>query len=258
MEEIDKMFETEKEESKETEDDILTKSLKDEQSNESDKESTDKEEDDDKKDSFKKNRHHRRLEKQLQDERDARIATEAKLEAIGNEGNSNVKIDERLSRMYGTEEGGKEAALLHQQILNDEIEKAKANILEAVHEEREKERQEVKRQEDFIDSELESLEEDLGIDLTSNAPSAKKARTGFLEALMALSPKDKEGNIKEYADAASAWEYYTLKNPPKQSKTAERQKDLSSKGMNSAGNADSTKAKEDSTRDYLRSIGINI
>lgn len=257
MDEIDKMFDTEETEKKE---DILTAPLKDEADETGTDKETDKEnpDEDEHEDKFKKNRHHRRLEKQLQDERDARILMEGKLKAIDENSNSSIQVDERLSRMYGTEEGGKEAALLHQQILNDEIAKAKKEIIDSVHEERVREQQEVKRQEEYIDSELESLEDDLGIDLTSNAPSAKKARNGFLEALMKLSPKDESGNIKEYADAGSAWEYYTLKNPVKPSKTAQRQKELSSKGMDNPGNADATKAKDDSQRDYLRSIGINI
>ncbi len=255
--EIEKMFKDEKEEDLFA--DILGKEVGKEDTKEAkdtvaDEEGTDKGTNE----AGKPNRHHRRLESQLKDEREARIALEAEMKAIRYK-EDDTKVDERLSRMYGTEEGGKEAALLHQQILNDEIKKAKESIMTSIREEREQDKKEVKKQEDYIDVQLESLEEDLKVDLTSNSPAAKKARTGFLEALQALSPKDDNGNITQFADTDAAWEYYNLKKvPAKSPETSARQKELSSKGMDKAGNADSTDSKVDSQRDYLRSIGINI
>ena len=90
----------------------------------------------------------------------------------------------------------------------------------------ESEKAEVKEAGDFIDTQLESLEERYGVNLELGS----KQTNEFLQLIEELSPKDEEGNVKEYADFDSTFEIYQrmqAANRPDNS----RQRQVSSRGM---------------------------
>ncbi len=204
----------------------------------------------------RKNRHTRRLETKLQQERESNIHLAAKLEALSESQKfsrdvAGLEPDEALLTLYGNDENGKRAAQITQRLLNDTAQKAKAMALEEIRSAQAAEAAEVRESEEFIDDQLESLEDESGIDLTSNSPLGRKNRTEFLSMVERLSPKDEEGNIKEYADFGEVFETFQ----ERKAKPTSRQKDLASRGMIRSGST--TEALKDTAGEsYLKNLGI--
>lgn len=178
-----------------------------------------------------KNRRHRRLEEQLQRERESNIALNERIRTLAEvkaaEKDSGT-LDPRLLRVFGDSDAGKQIAKDFGEILAEETERAKTKALDEFRNEQSQAYQEQKESEAFIDSQLESLEDEHNVDLTSNSPAARKARREFLEMVEKLSPKDEEGNISGYADFESTFDVY------QQTLTKEqptRQKEIASKSM---------------------------
>jgi hypothetical protein len=205
------------------------------------------------------NRRERRESKQLQWEREQRIAAEARAKAfeearsVAQEGN----VDERLIRLYGAD--NLEAAKLHQQLLNDARTTAEDNAYKRIQAEQAAEKQKEREFESFIDDELGNIEEDYNVDVTSDSPAARKARREFLELVQKISPKDSEGNITAYADFNSVWEMYqankTQTTPPADNTRA---KEVAARSMEKT--ATGTPAPKQPTpgfRGWMRDFNIN-
>jgi hypothetical protein len=182
-----------------------------------------------------KNRKHRRLEAALEREKEARIAAEARANALSENGGTRETrkdIDTRLTRVFGDTDDAKAASQLFQELLDDAAQKGKDEALREMKDSRERERKEQVQFETFIDTQLESIEDEFNVDVTSNAPAAKKARREFLEMVQKLSPKDESGTITGYADFGETWELYQDKRKTAEKPaTADRQKDLAARSM---------------------------
>lgn len=204
-----------------------------------------------------KNRRHRRLEAQLQNEREENI----RLKALA-EGRSEARqfaqennVDERLIEMYGNTDDGKKAARLHMELLNDATSKGKELALQELKEERAREAEAQKNYESFIDSELEAIEDEHNVDITSDSPAARKMRREFLEAVQKLSPKDQDGTITGYADFGAVWETFSEKRAKPDNSRA---KEAAARSMAPTGAVDTAKVNEDANLAYLRSVGIQV
>lgn len=190
----------------------------------------------------RKNRRHRRLEQQLQEERELRIAAEARAEGrseaqqFAQATSATDDTPDKWLRMYGDTPEARQAWALQKELLADVVAKTKADTIKEI-EDREKQRGEEQGQfEKFIENELEGLEDDNDVDLTSDAPAAKKARREFLELVQNLSPKDDKGVITGYADFAETWKIYQEKRQG-QKPDASKAKDLADRSMNRPGDA---------------------
>ncbi len=204
-----------------------------------------------------KNRRHRRIEAKLQAEREANIHLNARLEALSEAAQfaketGGLTVDERLIRLYGDDENGRKAAQLTQSLLEDTAKRARAEALDEMREQERRESREVAENESLIDENLEALEDEHGIDLTSNSPQGRKNRTEYLNMVERLSSKDEDGNIQEYADFNEVFDVYQrTRSKPDSS----RQKDYASRGqVHSGGSA--TKAADTAGENYLRQHGI--
>lgn len=211
-----------------------------------------------------KNRRHRRLEAQLDKEREARIAAEARAQALSETRQfaqevGTDDVSQKLATLYGTDDNGKRAAQITKELLESYRVQAKEDALKEVEGRQQKALQEQRQYESLIDSELESIEDEFNVDVTSDAPAARKARREFLEVVQALSPKDKDGAITGYADFSGAWEMYQLKRAKdKPSDTVNRQKDLADRSMTKSGSVDTSKEENDTQLQWLRKNGIQI
>ncbi len=188
----------------------------------------------------RKNRRHRRLEEQLQRERESNIALNERLKVL-TEVDKTIKesdgaIDPRLIRVFGTTDEAKEVARHFTEILKETKESAREEVMRDIEARQSKEQEELKGYESFIDSELESLEDQYNVDLTSDSASARKVRKEFLDMVASLSPKGEDGSITGYADFGSTFEIYQ-KNQPKPDNS--RQKEIASKSMQRSGNNNS-------------------
>jgi hypothetical protein len=109
------------------------------------------------------------------------------------------------------------------------------------------EQEAVANEEKNLDEILDAVEEDHGIDMSDEAE-----RKGFLGLLEKLSPKDKEGNIVEYADAdATAELYKSRKVAP-----STRAKELAGRSMVHSGASGESKLQSDANERFLIEHGI--
>lgn len=205
-----------------------------------------------------KNRRMRRMEEKWQAEREANIALNERVKALSEvqkfrEESQSDTLDADLSRIYGTDTPqGQEATRILQKVLQKHTKDAEERAYERFIQARQEEEGERAEASQTIDTELESLEDDFNIDLTSNAPAARKARTELLDLVEKLSPKDREGNIVEFADFGAAFELYQSRKSGENS----RQKDLGSRSMVRGGSSGSSNLEKDARENYLREIGI--
>lgn len=203
-----------------------------------------------------KNRKHRRWEEKLSEREHELALKEARLQAIAEtKASQHSDVDPRLISLYGDNENGKLAAKITAELLEDAVKKAEERAFHKFQESQEKTVKEQRQYESMIDDKLEDIEEDFNIDLTSNAPAAKKARREFLELVQKVSPKDENGNITGYADFNSTFELY---QQSKKQPTNDRSKDLADRTMQKSGTADMSKEEDSKARAYLQSIGINV
>ncbi len=190
----------------------------------------------------RKNRRHRRLEQQLQEERDARIRAEALVDArSGSTKEDTSDVDSRWLRIYGDTPETREAWKLQQDIFSDFKKTAKEEALQEIQQQQVESSRQQKEYEQFIDSQLEDIEDEFNVDVTSDSPAARKARREFLEMVQQASPKDEDGTITAYADFPSVWEFYQLKQTKDRS-SSDRQKDLSSRTMNKTNGSTTTES----------------
>jgi hypothetical protein len=135
--------------------------------------------------------------------------------------------------MYGTE--NMEAARIHQSLLNDARKQGEENAFARFQEARRAEIQEQAQYQEFIDGELESLEDEFNVDLTSDAPAARKARRELLGLVANLSPKDEAGQITGYADFRTTYDLLQSRRTPEKSETTNRAKEIAARSMEKSG-----------------------
>lgn len=190
-----------------------------------------------------KDRRHRRLEQRLQTERESNIALNARLQALSemdkfakdNEGEVNPEI----AKMFDSSELGKENAIRLSHALKSVKEEAKLEALREIEEQQTKLQEEERQISDMLDNEFEAIEDTYNVDITSNSPKANKMRREFIEMIEQLSPKDEEGNIKEYADFDSVFRTYQ-KSRTEDKPDNTRQKEIASRSMQRGGQAQGT------------------
>lgn len=212
----------------------------------------------------RKNRQHRRTSlrleaerKSLQEIREANIREAGRLEALSEqrkflEGMPNQSIDERLLTLYGNDENGKKAAQITQSLLEDTAKRAREQALEDFQRASSDREREIKENNEFVDSQLEGLEDESGLDLTSNSPIARKNRSEFLDMVTKFSSKDSDGYIQEYADFN---EVFNVFKQTRKSGNNTSNKALASRGMARGGSNQQTVG-DKATEAYLRNAGI--
>lgn len=205
-----------------------------------------------------RNRKERRLAEKLQKEREANIALNARLQGISeakrvSETTEEAEYLKLAEQIFGNATPETEQATeIFKKILKgvhlSAKDEALAEALQKIDEERTSESAAVQKEEENLDEMFEKLEDKYGVDFENDS-----LRTGFLTLLEKISPKDDEGNIKEYADPEMVYEAYeSLKT--RSNATA---KDLSSRSMIRSGSSHSEKkAEQSAVEKQLREWGI--
>lgn len=211
-----------------------------------------------------KNRQHRRTSakleserKTLQEIREANIKEAGRLEALSEqrkflESTSDQTIDERLLTLYGSDANGKKAAQITQSLLEDTARRARELALEDFKKESRERERAVAEDKEFIDGQLQDLEDTSGMELTSNTPLARKNRAEFLDMVSKFSSKDRDGDIQEYADFN---EVFNVFKQTRKSANNSQQKDLASRGMARGGSTQHSTG-DKAVEAYLRNAGI--
>ncbi len=191
----------------------------------------------------RKNRRHRRLEEQLQKERESNIALNERVKTLAEVARereiekAGMNVDERFIRLFGDTDTGKEISRQFTHILAETKTAAEENALNRFNEQQMQVVQQQREYESFIDEQLEALEDFHNVDLTSDAPKARKARREFLEMVQDLSPKDQDGTITDYADFGSTFEVYQKTHNDKSDESLNRRKEIASRSMERSSSA---------------------
>lgn len=200
-----------------------------------------------------KNRRERRLVAENQRLREEAIAYAARLETIKESQTLRSESEmpeyaKRLEKIFGnTTPEAKEATEILLEAFKGLEETAANKALSQFENERGNEAKAVREEEQNLDEILDSVEDEHGIDMSNEAD-----RKGFLNLLERVSPKDREGNIIEFADANSTAELYlSLKE-----KQNSRNKELSSRSMTRSGASQPSKLEVDAREKFLRDAGI--
>ena len=209
----------------------------------------------------RKNRHHRRLEEALQRERESNIALNERIKVL-------AEVDKRVAQpsnddvpaewiaLMGDSPEAQKAWKLQQNFLQQAVEKGKQEAIEALESRRRAEIEAEREAEQLIDSELERLEDTFNVDLTSNSPAARKARTEYLDLLEKISPKNESGSVSDYADFHSTFELYQKTRTTDKPDNSQR-KQLADRSMQRpSGSPTASNGDVDATEKYLNSIGI--
>ena len=153
-----------------------------------------------------KNRRERRLIKKLQEERESAMFMSGKLAAL--EETKSVINEERdylkgVERIYGTEspEAIMAGDLLKKAIIGARDE-AEQRAYERIKAERIQEQQELAKAESQLDGFIEEIEETYGVTIT------EAQERSYFQLLQKMSPKDRNGNVIEYADPHAVWEVF--------------------------------------------------
>lgn len=203
----------------------------------------------------RKNRRHRRLEEKLNAEREANIALTERVKVLSEVDKFKRESGESgidLSKIYGSETPeAREATRILQEAFKKTAQEAEQNALARFEAKQAEALKAQKEAEGFITQELEALEDEFNVDLTSNAPAARKARSQVLALVEKMSPKDSDGNIKDYGDFSTAFEVYQERTK----RDSSRQKGVAARSMVRSGGSQQTVTSKPE-EDYLRSIGI--
>lgn len=193
----------------------------------------------------RKNRRHRRLEEALQRERESNIALNERIKTLAevSKVQSDGEVPAEWIALLGDSPEAKKAWLLQQSLLNQSVERARETLKEELQAEQRAQEEELQKYESEIDSNLETIEEKYGVDLTSNSPKAKRERNEFLNLVEKLSPKDEDGGIREFADFDSTFELYHQSKVREKSPVTEKQKELASRSMQSSSQGGSQPTK---------------
>lgn len=182
-------------------------------------------------------RQNKRLEKQLQWERENRIAAEARAAALAEKVVvADTGIDPDLVRMYGPE--NTEAARIHQNLLAKYAKQAEEQALQRFQQSAATERAEAQRIRSVIEGHIEDIEEEYGVDLSSGSPKANRERERFLGLIEKLSPKDEDGNVENFVDFAETWELYQSRQDKLSDNT--QRKEIAARTMQKSGTTTQT------------------
>lgn len=200
-----------------------------------------------------RNRRERRLMERLAAERESSSFLAGKLEARTEAQKSVSEESDYLKgveRIYGTDSPEAQLAteLLKKAIVGARDD-AENRAYERIKSERGKELEEQRQAESELDTMIDEIEDEHGVTLTDTQERA------FFSLLEKMSPKDREGNVIEYADPSAVWEIFSEKLQ-KGRPTDTRAKDLSSRSMVSSGTSTDSKLDEDVHARFLRENGI--
>lgn len=114
---------------------------------------------------------------------------------------------------------------------------AKLEALREIEARSEEEQQAEIQAQNEVSEALDDIEDTFNIDITSNAPQAKKIRSDFIDFVKRVAPKDAYGDIVSYPDFRSTFEIFKDMNKPQSN---DRAKDLANRSISNTTVANTT------------------
>lgn len=199
-----------------------------------------------------RNRRERRLMAKLQAERESSMFLAGKLEARTEAQKAVTEEADYLKsaeRIYGTDSPEAQLAtdLLKKAIIGARDD-AEQRAYERMRGDQSEQIESEQAAENELDAMIEKIEEDHNVSLT------EAQERGYFQLLEKMSPKDRNGNVIEYADSDAVWEVFKDKLAKKPTDT--RARDMSSRSMTQSGASKESNLNEDVTARFLQEQGI--
>lgn len=148
---------------------------------------------------------------------------------------SSDEITDVLTRIIGNDTPDKLSAIKDfKKVLIDREERGAQRALEQLNIQAQEEREAEVEAEQELAQGFENVEEQFGVDLTSNTAQARKERSEFVDFIRRVAPKNEDGDVTQFPDLT---ETYYLYKETKKSPTASRAKELSSRSMSRSSEA---------------------
>ena len=143
---------------------------------------------------------------------------------------ADTRVDDVLTRLIGNDTPEKVSMVKEfKEILLEGTQKAKQEAIAELEARQNAELEADMEAEQELESAFDNIEETFDVDITSNNPLARKTRQEFVSFVEKIAPKDRNGDIVDYPDMASAWE--TFSEIKKSTATPSRAKELASRSM---------------------------
>lgn len=213
----------------------------------------------------RKNRRERRLEDKMRQKDEMLIALNERVKVLSEtvaargEKIESTDVPADWFALYGNTDAAKGAWDMNARMFSDLKEQAKQEAIEEFENRQRQVIEEQKGYEAFIDSQFESLEDKFDVDLTSDAPAARRARREMLELVESLSPKNDEGDITDFADFESTFDVYRKTKVSRNDTTVSRQKEIAAQSMQDSGgrSAQSTQKYTPGFQGWKNDYGLN-
>lgn len=178
-----------------------------------------------------------KLQKFIDKEINRRMAEFKPVEVEAKSKDTEDEVSDVLTRLIGNDTPEKVSMVKEfKNILEKGTQRAKAEAIAELEARQEQEVEADREAEQELDNAFESIEETYDVDITSNSAIARKTRQEFVSFVEKIAPKDRNGEIVDYPDMASAWETYS--EIKKSTATPNRAKELASRSMARSAEAD--------------------
>lgn len=148
------------------------------------------------------------------------------------------RVNDVLTRLIGNDTPEKLSMVKEfKDILGNLKGEARAEALDEIRSMQNAEVQADQEAEQELETAFDNIEETFDVDITSNAPLARKTRAEFVSFVEKIAPKDRNGDIIDYPDMNSAWE--TFSTLRKSTAQPNRAKELASRSMARSAEASS-------------------
>lgn len=204
-----------------------------------------------------KNRRERRLVAKIERERAGSIAVTEKLRETTTELEKfksavSSGTDDRLKEIFGDDEKGKLLTKHFSELFSESETRAYQKALNEIESRSTMEQQQEQAYGEEIDDEFDSIEDKYGVDLSSDSSKSVKLRNDFIDFMLAISPKDENGDISEYADFDAGFDAFSRTRV----KAETRNKELAARTMTDSHSPSSPSANDDATERWLNENGI--
>lgn len=141
------------------------------------------------------------------------------------------KIDKVLTKIIGNDTPEKLDAIKElKEVLLEREDRGAEKAFERLQAEQQAEAQAEAQADEQLMQGFEAIEEENGVDITSNNPQARKLRVQFIDFIRKVAPKDQDGEIIDFPDLEQTFQVFQSTRQSTPSQTA-RAKDLATKSM---------------------------
>lgn len=148
------------------------------------------------------------------------------------------EADEILTRIIGNDTPEKIRAIKDfKGYLGSLEEKGAQRALQQLQYEQQREVEQDRQAEDELSDGFDNIEQTFNVDLSSNAPIARKMRNEFIDFITRVSPKDEDGQVQSFPDLEETFTLFQELN--KKTQVPSRAKELASRSMARSSEASS-------------------